>query len=157
MHNERIVTEKDLSLCSVKSFIYSVLTDFTASVALIENTAVPAVVTKVAVYIHEHFSEPINLEHVARAIGYTPNYLSHLVTKAFGLSFSELISGMRVEMARRMIIETDKTSLEIGYECGFGSERSFHRQFKSVTGKTPLEYRKVFSCKGIKQPGINYY
>jgi YesN/AraC family two-component response regulator len=57
---------------------------------------------------------------------------------------------------RRLLATTAMSSIEISFECGFGSERSFHRQFKLITGKTPLEYRAQFACK-ISDPGTVKY
>ncbi|HEY0667902.1 MAG TPA: helix-turn-helix domain-containing protein [Sphingobacteriaceae bacterium] len=34
----------------------------------------------------------------------------------------------------------------ISYESGFMNLSNFNRHFKSVTGKTPLEYRKQFQA-----------
>jgi AraC-like DNA-binding protein len=152
LHEARILCQDELSLYSVKSFIYSVLADYTAQVKLIDGFSDTTVATKVASYINEHFSEPINLESVAKAIGYSPNYLSHCIGRVFGFNFCSLLANLRIDKARKLLSETDKTTIEICYECGFGSERSFHRQFKSVTGKTPSDYRASFACGAINPP-----
>ena len=51
----------------------------------------------------------------------------------------------------------DKSCLEICYECGFNSERSFYRQFKNITGKTAKAYREKYACKSISRPKITYF
>ena len=152
MHESRILSGTDPSLYSVKSFIYSVLEDYTAEIKLIDGFSDTTAATKVATYINEHFSEPINLEAVAKAIGYSPNYLSHCISRVFGFNFCSLLAQLRIDTARKLLSETDKTAIEICYECGFGSERSFHRQFKSITGKTPSDYRASFACGAINPP-----
>ena len=38
------------------------------------------------------------------------------------------------DMARKLLVETDKPCLDICYECGFNSERNFERCFKKITG-----------------------
>ena len=152
LHRTRIMDNADVSLYAVKSFIYSVLEDYTSEITLIDGFSDTTVATKVATYINEHFSEQINLEAVAKAIGYSPNYLSHCISRVFGFNFCSLLAQLRIDKARKLLSETDKTAIEICYECGFGSERSFHRQFKAVTGKTPSDYRASFACGAIAPP-----
>lgn len=60
---------------------------------------------------------------------------------SLGLNFCTLLACIRVEYAKTLLTKTAKSMLEIGLESGFGSERSFHRQFKNITGTTPGEYR----------------
>ena len=152
LHRTRICDNANASLYGVKSFIYSVLDDYTLQIKLKDGFSDTTVATKVASYINENFSEPINLETVAKAIGYSPNYLSHCISRVFGFNFCSLLANMRIDKARKLLSETEKTTIEICYECGFGSERSFHRQFKSVTGKTPSDYRASFACGAINTP-----
>ena len=55
--------------------------------------------------------------------------------------FEELIQ-FRVELAKRLLRETDLSLSEITEQCGYSTESYFMKQFKSVTGITPTEYRK---------------
>ena len=98
--------------------------------------------TAIVSYVREHLAEEITLTEIAKSLGYNPNYLSKCISDIFETNLCTLIANIRVDKARYLLYETDKTGLEICYDCGFGSERSFHRQFKSITGRTPKEYRK---------------
>ena len=57
-----------------------------------------------------------------------------------------------------MLEATDKSSNQIAIECGFGSERTFHRQFKAYCGRAPQEYRKRRheEIKEFKHPSTFY-
>ena len=154
---EKILTEVDLSLYSVKAFLYLTVSDFLAQHQLISDVSDTSVASKVAVYVNNHYNEQITLKTVATAIGYSPNYLSHCIQKLFNLNFCSLLASLRVDKARLLLAETDKTCLEICYECGFNSERSFYRQFKSITGKTAKAYRENYACKSISRPKIKYF
>lgn len=157
LHKERIFENDSSSFYGIKAFIYSVLEDFTAQIQMIEGFSDTTVATKVATYINEHFSEQIGLETVASKIGYSPNYLSHCISRVFGFNFCSLLANLRVDKARKLLSETDKSTIEICFECGFGSERSFHRQFKSITGRTPTDYRTSFACGTIRAPKVKYF
>ena len=51
------------------------------------------------------------------------------------------MNGIRIEHSKYMLTETALSVLEIALECGFGDIRSFQRNFKSMVGCSPLEYR----------------
>lgn len=73
-----------------------------------------------------------------------PHDLSRIINVGLEKNFSDFINEFRVrEIARKMRDpEYDRlTLLGIAYESGFNSERTFHRVFKEMTGKTPLEYK----------------
>jgi len=64
---------------------------------------------------------------------------------------------LRIERARALITSTNKSNSEICYECGFGSERSYIRQFKSIMGFTPSEYRKKYFIGPVEGPKTEYF
>ena len=101
--------------------------------------------TKLLVWLGEHFTEPIGLENAAQALGYSRNYLSHRIKKLSGMSFNELLSSLRVDHARKLLGQ-GMAVLDAAFESGFGTERSFYRTFKKITGMTPGEYLKG-KCK----------
>ena len=106
-------------------------------------------------YIREHITEEISISSVASEVGYSSKYLSNCIKRVFGMNFATLVANIRVDIAKRLLRETDKTRTEICYECGFGSERTFHRQFKELMRVTPSEYRAALLNKKIDQ-GVLY-
>ena len=93
-------------------------------------------------YCSMHYCEPITLTSVAEALGYSPTHLSHLFSEKFKIGFSEFISTLRMEDAKKML-HGEKPITQIALDCGFGSMRNFNRVFKASTGKTPSEYRNA--------------
>ena len=51
---------------------------------------------------------------------------------------------VRIGAACRLLIEEEKNIAEVAYECGYNTISHFNQQFKQVTGKTPMEYRKDY-------------
>ncbi len=150
MFTDYVTREKtyaDASLYTVLSCIYSMLADFTQQVRLIPNPQDTNVLSKLLLYMREHFQTDITLEAVARAIGYSANYLSRCIRSSFGLNYCRLLACIRIEHAKALLTGTSKSILEIAMESGFGSERSFHRQFQSITGMTPGKYRSLRQLK----------
>ena len=81
------------------------------------------------------------MKNVAKALGYSESYFSRAINKTAGFGFNTLLAMIRIESAKKLLLETKKSIVEIVIECGFGSERSFYRQFKDMTGVSPLRYR----------------
>lgn len=92
-------------------------------------------------YMEAHFQEDIDLEHVARAIGYHPSTLSKAFPKETGIKFNLYLQYIRCSNAARLIQSREMNLSEIAFSSGFGSIRSFNRAFKAFHGVTPSEYK----------------
>lgn len=157
MFRERIIGRNNMELFDIKGCAYLILSDFLESVPLCDSPSKNEIAVSVVSYVRENLSGDITLSKIAKSLGYNPNYLSGCISDLFGTNLSMLIASIRVDKARHLLFETDKTGIEICYECGFGSERSFHRQFKAITGRTPMEYRHSFKGRGKINHGILKY
>lgn len=93
-------------------------------------------------YIYTHYAHKLTLESVAKATGFSPFYISHLVKDVSGLTFQELINYTRVEFAE-IHMQDDRLSLtQVSEFCGFSSLSYFNRCFKEWHGITPAQYKK---------------
>ena len=131
----------DLRFFSVKSCLYAALADFISQIPPARRASDSRLPSKLIGYLSENATSQMTLADVARALGYVENYLSHQITKLFGMNFRNLLGCLRAEKAKELLSTTNKTILQIAYECGFGSERSFSRSFERATGDTPGIYR----------------
>ena len=93
-------------------------------------------------YIRENFRHELTLDSIARITGYNYQYLSKLVRKHFGVTFTFLLARYRVSYACNLLEREKDTVSEIALSSGFGSIRSFNRVFRQIVGQTPAEYRK---------------
>ena len=92
-------------------------------------------------YIIEHYNENINLNQIADHFGITPFYLSRLVKKHTGKTFTDYLTYYRILKAKEMIRQGELSIKEITYAAGFNSQNYFSKIFKKYTGDTPSEYR----------------
>ncbi len=95
-------------------------------------------------YLEQHCTEPLSERIAAKAMGYHPRYLSTLIRKGFGTSFSRLISDYRVKTACALLRQGKQSVTEIWLSVGFESQSSFNRNFKAIVGVTPLKYRQGY-------------
>jgi AraC-like DNA-binding protein len=87
----------------------------------------------------------LNLQKLAKAINTSPAIASAVINSSFRKSFRNLVNEYRVEKVKLRLKDPASGRLSIlgiAYECGFNSEASFYRIFKSATGISPKEYIK---------------
>ncbi|HEY0246136.1 MAG TPA: helix-turn-helix domain-containing protein, partial [Mucilaginibacter sp.] len=59
-------------------------------------------------------------------------------------TYTQFINEIRVWHACKLLLENKINVKQICYESGFHNFASFHKYFKSITGKSPLIYQKTF-------------
>lgn len=97
---------------------------------------------KIYKYIYTHFSDKLTLNSVARATGFSPFYISHLVKDVSGLTFQELINYTRVEFAEIYMQDSSLSLTRVSEFSGFSSPAYFNKCFRSWHGISPAQYKK---------------
>ncbi|MDD1966642.1 AraC family transcriptional regulator [Pseudomonas putida] len=98
---------------------------------------------RVMVYIREHIADPaMTLTDAAAAAFLSPNYLTHLLRKETGNTFSELVLERRMRLARTQLMNSDKPLSHIAQVCGFTDEAYFSRRFRKAHGMPPGQFRR---------------
>ena len=94
---------------------------------------------------------------MAVASGLSGRTLSRLFQSELGVSPAEYVDNVRVEAARRALLETGATVESIALDCGFGSRHRMDRAFGRAISATPSEYRARFNPPegaGRTAPGV---
>ena len=91
--------------------------------------------------INANFSTKINLEEIARQIHVNTSYLSYLFKIEMGLSFTEYINTLRINMAKNLLMKTNMSIIDISLQSGFSDQSYFTKVFKKIEVCTPKEYR----------------
>ena len=111
-----------------------------------ENTAVFAesrLPQAIDAYLQQHFTSKITLSDAARYLHYSTGYFSRKFKEQAQIGFAAYILGRRVEYAKRLLTETDKSIADIAAAVGFEDMRHFAQTFKRKTGMTPSAYRRL--------------
>ncbi len=100
---------------------------------------------KVYKYVNHNYHNEITLENAATIANLSPPAFSRYFKKSANKTFIQFLNEIRVAHACRLLIEEDLPISSIGYTCGYSNVSYFIKQFKTITGFTPLSYRKKYT------------
>ncbi len=98
---------------------------------------------KIVAYIKDNFTKCISLENVANRFGMNPKYLSGYIKRQIGMTFTDYIASLRMDAAKKMLLDEIHTIKEVSESLGFDSQSSFNRLFKKVCNMTPVQFRET--------------
>jgi transcriptional regulator GlxA family with amidase domain len=96
-------------------------------------------------WINQHLAEEISLPVMARQAGMSERSFSRHYAEATGMTPARAVEQLRVEAARRLLLESRLPVKRISMRCGFGSEETMRRSFARLLDVTPQDYRARFS------------
>lgn len=108
------------------------------------------IVTKFEQLISNYFVSDKPLEmgiptvtYCGKELNMSPKYLSDMLKKETGKNAQEQIHYYLVESAKTKLLGTSETISQIAYGLGFAYPQHFTKIFKSKTGMSPVEFRKI--------------
>ena len=96
-------------------------------------------------WINAHLADDITLPLLAGQAGMSERSFSRHYAQATGLTPARAVERLRVEAARRLLLESRLPVKRICQRCGFGAEETMRRSFLRLLSVTPQEYRARFS------------
>ncbi|MET0384478.1 MAG: AraC family transcriptional regulator [Polyangiales bacterium] len=93
--------------------------------------------------IDARLCDPPGLSTIAEAVGLNEYKLKRGFKQLFGTSVIAYLTRQRLELGRRMLLDTDKTAAEVGFELGYATPQHFNQAFKKHFGCTPKVMRKA--------------
>jgi len=100
------------------------------------------IVRTVLEYCEGNYRKGIGLKEVAEALGYSPSYLSRLVTRHLGRSLTEQVQSRRMEAAKQLLEDPDLSVSAVAEDLGYSDPAHFSRAFSRATGLSPRAYRQ---------------
>lgn len=95
-------------------------------------------------YTLTHYTQKISLDEIATIANLNPSSFCKFFKSTSGKTYTQFVNEMRVSEACRKLIENQMSVKEICFACGFNNFTSFHEVFKSIIGKSPLQYQKEY-------------
>lgn len=93
-------------------------------------------------FIKENYSGPCSTREIARKIGITPDYLSHLFKKELGMPVLEYRDRLRINSAKKLLSDTQTPVTQLAFSLGWNDSNYFSNVFKKETGLSPSAFRK---------------
>jgi YesN/AraC family two-component response regulator len=94
-------------------------------------------------YIKTHLDSDLSLQKVADYVHFHPNYLSGKIKSKVGLSYSAFLLKLRMELACKLLMNSNDKIQEVALKCGFNDSNYFNRMFRREYNISPEQYRKV--------------
>lgn len=92
-------------------------------------------------YLEEHLPHPMRLQDVARAVGASPAYLTHIFSKVEGRSLHQYVTQIRLARALAELPRADDLTA-VALDNGFSSHSHFTATFRRTFGYTPSQFRE---------------
>ena len=92
-------------------------------------------------YIDKNYQEDINLNKISNYVSLSKNYFCNIFKKETGMTIWDYLIRIRMEEAKKMLLETEQKTYEISERVGYDDPSYFGRLFKKYTGFTPIEFR----------------
>lgn len=100
-------------------------------------------------YIDSDPTRVSDIATLAKELGYSTCYLSHLFRKGTGQTLQQYICSKKIERAISLITEKKMSITDVASELAYSSPQAFSKAFKRVMGTSPKEY----AAMQIKQTG----
>ncbi|MBQ8662602.1 MAG: response regulator [Eubacterium sp.] len=93
-------------------------------------------------YIQNHYADDLSVKELADLACVSINYFSAMFKRETGQNYKAYLTGIRMEKALELLLNTDLKTYEIGEAVGYNNVRRFVDAFKQLYGMSPMDYRK---------------
>jgi len=104
------------------------------------------------VWMTEHLDRPLSVDTLADHVAMSARNFARMFAQEFGTTPGHYLSQLRVEAARRLLEQTDKSLTHVASASGFRSVDVMRRAFVRALGTTPLRYRRHFQTPAARSP-----
>lgn len=101
------------------------------------------IVKKVLNYIEDNIEKEINVDKIAKNVGYSKFYLNRIFSECTGITIYKYLQSRRLTIAAEKLIKTNEPIMQIAYEAGYDSQQAFSLGFKKLYVYPPKFYRST--------------
>ena len=109
-----------------------------SSLTALMSSRNPVLVATVTL-MNRHIDEPLSMDELAAAAGYSRRHLERLFRDAVGKTPGEFYRGLRLDRGRNLLSTTDLTLMEVSNACGYSTVSHFSKSFRARFGTAPTK------------------
>ncbi len=109
------------------------------------------VVAQAEAFMDAHLHLSINRQQIAEAVHFSAPHLARLFKASLGKTINQRLTEMRLEQAKRFLLQSTYPITQIAGEVGFQSFSHFAKLFQQATGMTPSEYRSGLGRRIVRK------
>jgi len=103
-------------------------------------TTTDNIVKRVLAYMERNYVQDLKLEDIAKIFSYNSAYLGKVFKKITGNSFNDMLNKIRIENAKRLLLDTDLKVYQISERVGYSNTDYFYTKFRKYVGVSPKEF-----------------
>jgi len=96
-------------------------------------------------YIEQKYCSDLTLDAIAKYAHLNPQYFSRYFKKEMGITFTEHVTRLKIEKAKKLLSETNYPIYRIASELGFSDPSYFNKVFSKYEKLPPYKYKKTCS------------
>ena len=93
--------------------------------------------------LRAHLEGNITIKELAAACSLSASHFGRCFRKSFGTSVHQRLIQLRIEQAKHLLLETNKTMVEVALLSGFCDQAAFSRTFSRIEHMTPSRWRRL--------------
>ncbi len=95
-------------------------------------------------YLVQAHTRPVTLAEIAARVHLTPAACSRFFSRTMGRTITHYVNELRLDTARRLLIDTDLPAAQVAADAGFANLSWFNRRFRERENLSPTRYRTQF-------------
>jgi AraC family transcriptional regulator len=102
----------------------------------------PAVLRRAKEFLYDQMDRNPGVTELSSAVGMNVDHFSRMFKRSTGLAPHQYLGNIRLERAKRLLVEGRAPIIEIAYEIGYANPSQFSAFFRKRTGLSPKEFRR---------------
>jgi AraC-like DNA-binding protein len=105
------------------------------------------IINNVYRYVAENFQKKISFDNAASVANMQRSAFCRYFKRKTKKKFTQFVNEIRIMHSCKLLAETDKTVIEVAFECGYENTSYFNRQFRLYCDNSPIAFREQIKNK----------
>lgn len=108
--------------------------------------------TEAVLLMEANIEDPLTPDELSSLVKISRRQLERLFRAYLNCTPTQYYLGLRLRNARRLLLQTEKTIIDISLVCGFSSAPHFSKCYRDLFGLPPRDERRLLLSRGISAP-----